>query len=231
VGTGFFVNDAGDTVTASHVVSDVRKLSEQLKSLQVPSVAELLIEGPNARDLQLQGLHASVPFSVLAMDQVHDLAVLTVTPGNWLFLKQSFWVHPQQASTPGLERKIVTLDLSRPRDGKSVFVCGYPLGTQELVTTSGHIASAWDPLVLLVAQQSGSSERTDVYKLDLLANPGNSGSPVFDVDKQAVIGAVVELRGSIGVAVSATHIVDLLRANRRKWSEAPTPAPVAGHQP
>src|ERR1035438_4624937 len=92
----------------------------------------------------------------------------------------------------------VSFDLDRRRDGEDVFACGYPLGALELTTTSGHVATSWAQHSLLTAKKYGILEESEVIRLDLRANPGSSGGPIFSSSNQSVIGLADEGSGLPG---------------------------------
>jgi S1-C subfamily serine protease len=195
VGTGFFVNDRGDVVTAAHVMDDVTKVVQQLAALHIPANPVVSIEVRNKvhnNGDAVIGNQSVFAFRVRTRDPAHDLAVLSPT-GSLPF-------HSPAA----------TLDADRSRDGTEIFACGYPLGALELTTTFGHVATTWAMYKL-----STADNESEVLRLDLKANIGNSGGPIFDMASQNVIGLAVEQTGDantpIIIAVPAYYVATLLK--------------------
>lgn len=194
VGTGFFVNDGADVVTAAHVVDDVTKVVQELTALGIPANRVVSMEirnHVNQNGGAFIGNQSVFSFRVRATDRAHDLAVLSPT-GSLSF-------HSAAAN----------LDIGRSRDGTEIFACGYPLGGLELTTTFGNVATTWAMYKLSTADYE-----TEVLRLDLKANIGNSGGPIFDVASHNVIGLAVEQTGdanaTIIIAVPALYVSNLL---------------------
>jgi S1-C subfamily serine protease len=201
VGSGFFVNDTADVVTASHVVDEVTKVVQQLTELQIPAIPVVSMEvrnSDNARSAFI-GNQSVFPFRVRGRDPVHDLAVLSPT--------ENLTLHSPAA----------TLDVWRSRDGTEIFACGYPLGALELTTTFGRVATTWAMYKLSTADYE-----SEVLRLDLKANIGNSGGPIFDMANQNVIGLAVEQSGDantpIIIAVPAYYVATLLKRENIKMA-------------
>jgi S1-C subfamily serine protease len=214
VGTGFFVDTKGDVITAGHVSADVIKLLQQLQAVQITGHAVMAVEIPSridANESMEAGNFIATDFTVKDTDKTHDIALLSpVRSANSV----SFFTEAAEGNP-----KPVEFDSSHAIDGTDVFACGYPVGSQQLVTTSGHVAGAWDSENLAFARDNNLPTKTFIYKLDLRANLGNSGSPVFDSKNQTTIGIIVEIKGIPGVgdwiaiAVPSIYIRDVLRKN------------------
>ena len=228
IGTGFFVNTDGDVVTASHVASDAAKVIARLASRNLEAIALILAMYPNSEGKsggQIAWNEAGFQVALQAEDKAHDIAVVSPLRGLNPFdrAKQVFNIGDQ-----GFNLKAARLDVGRPRDGEDVFACGFPLGAEALTTTIGHVATSWGKENLHAARESGISEESDVYRLDLRANFGNSGGPVFRNSDQSVIGITVEVTPGIGgtaVVVPSRYIADLLKKNNIRWSSSPSPSP------
>jgi S1-C subfamily serine protease len=121
----------------------------------------------------------------------------------------------------------VTFDLKRPRDGDAVYTCGFPLNAEALTTASGAVATAWGMETLVNAKRHGLQDGTDIYRLDLRNNPGNSGAPVFDLSSGHLIGIAVETLmapgGYSAIVVPSHYVTDLLEKNHIAW-RSPGPA-------
>lgn len=223
-GTGFFVNDAGDVVTASHVVNGVPRTGEPGTQQIIQMLAQHGIHadtliGVSLPNVDKNGLTISsptelFPVALVAVDARHDIAVFHATDNPFKSKTKMF-------SGPGMPQrttKFVQFATDRPRDGQEVFTCGFPLGEPGMVTTSGAIASAWKTKKLLTA--TTDDQAVEVYWADLRVNGGNSGGPLFRISDQAVLGMAVELGGSLGIVVPAKYISAFLTDHGIKWNSA-----------
>ena len=113
-------------------------------------------------------------------DEQHDLAVLSIEGAR---------VTPMQIAA---SREVA--------EGQSIAFTGFPIGAVlglYPVTHSG-IVSAVTPIVIpaRTARELTATQITTlrdpyfVYQLDAVAYPGNSGSPLYDVENGAVIGII-----------------------------------------
>jgi S1-C subfamily serine protease len=165
-GTGFIVGNGRFVVTNHHVAAGQAEITDKASQLVV-----FLGRGksPDVR-----------PARVVAQDKFHDLAVLAIegAPGPALTLE-------------------ATGDV---REGQSVAIMGFPIGVilGLYPSTNAGIISSISPIAIPQATtQTLSTEQIrrlrepfEVYQLDAIAYPGNSGSPVFDVHSGHVIGVV-----------------------------------------
>lgn len=230
VGTGFFVNAAGDVVTASHVAKGVQGRAPEPGIQQIIQVLEangihadtyIAVSWPNVETSQLTVASASqlFPATLMAADAEHDIAVFHATVNPFTNMPRTFG-GPGAAGLPQATAKFVHLALKRPRDGEEIFACGFPFSEAGLVTTSGAIASAWKTDTLNTAEAAEHPLPIEIYQVDLRLNPGNSGGPVFRMHDQAVLGMAVESKGSLGIVVPAKYIAEFLKAHRIQWSSA-----------
>jgi S1-C subfamily serine protease len=221
LGTGFFVNADGDVVTACHVANDVQQIIQTLGANGVHAIAIIGVNLPNfeSKHLTVSSSTQIFPSTVTAVDPKRDLA--TFHPANNPFTNMRKFVGgPGAVGYPEAKADFLRLGISRPRDGDEILACGFPFGESGLVTTAGAIASAWKTEVLLTAKAAGLSDSTETYWVDLRINPGNSGGPVVRIHDHAVLGIVVESRGSLGMVVPAKYIVDFLKTNAIKCNLA-----------
>jgi len=150
--------------------------------------------------------------TVIAEDEVHDLALLRIGAGT---------LPPIRLGDP-----------SRVREGSAIAFTGYPIGAVLGLYPATHrgIVAAITPVAhtagsareLSAAQLRRMREPYDVFQLDATAYPGNSGSPVFDLASGLVIGVVnsVHVKESresvladpsgIAYAIPANHVRALL---------------------
>jgi serine protease Do len=203
-GTGFVVGDGNHLITNFHVLPPTADADP------ADRLAVVLPKPRDDRDVRAATLVAS--------DPAHDLALL-------------------KFEGPPLP----TLALADPgavvKDGSSVVLIGYPIGVVlgfVPVTHRGIVAAS-----VAVAQPQPSARQLteravarmrqgsfEVYQLDATAYPGNSGSPVLDVESGRVLGVLnsVFVKASresalsqptgISYAIPIRHAAELL-ANRR----------------
>ena len=199
-GTGFAVVDGQHVLTNQHVLPREGDLS---------STEELVVFRP------VKGKAEILPVKVVAEDAGHDIAILRLI-GKRL---------------PPLEMAAA----EKAEEGQAIAFTGFPIGPVlglHPVTHRG-IISAVTP----IATPSPTSrsldaktvrrlrDRFSVYQLDATAYPGNSGSPVYDMESGtvlAIIGSVfvkeskerlLQDPSGITYAIPIEHAVQLLRQN------------------
>jgi S1-C subfamily serine protease len=167
LGTGFIVGDGTLVATNGHVLPD---------SLQRGNYESLIVIASPGR-----GEPRPRQASVQAVDKMHDLALLRIS-GDPL---------------PAM----VLHDAPPVREGQTFAFTGFPIGNVlglSPVTHRGMI-SAITPIVLpgATAQQlnekmirSIKSGSFLVFQLDATAYPGNSGSPLYDIETGRVVGII-----------------------------------------
>jgi len=179
-GTGFVVGSGNLVATNSHVVPESADPDGPALVIQVRS-----------SDGELQLRRAQLT----NRDKEHDLAVLRI----------------EGSELPAM--KLANSDAVR--EGQNIGFTGFPIGGAlgfSPVTHRGIISSI-TPIALPGgnAQQINSrlirqikSGAFNIFQLDATAYPGNSGSPVFDVESGAVIGIInmVFIKGSRESALS-----------------------------
>ncbi|MGD9602818.1 MAG: serine protease [Gammaproteobacteria bacterium] len=164
-GSGFVVGDGRTIITNHHVVAAADITAK-------PSALVVFVGRGKSPDVR--------PARIVADDQFHDLAVLRI---------EGEPVH----SLPLASGEPV-------REGESIAIIGFPIGAVLGLypATNAGIVSAISPIAIPQATaRTLSAEQIrrlrdpfEVYQLDLIAYPGNSGSPVFDVRSGRVIGVV-----------------------------------------
>ena len=167
VGTGFVVADG------LHVVTNAHNYGKPLdaEKLEVPMVLISTAGDPQAREAR-----------ILAMDKVHDLALLKIISGD-----------PIPAMTLG--------DSDSVREGQMFALTGFPIGMVLGMHPATHrgMVAAIVPVLLpginarVLNEQVISRIRDSTYRvfqLDGTAYPGNSGSPLYDPDDGTVYGIV-----------------------------------------
>jgi len=195
-GTGFVVGNGSYVVTNHHVVPD--NLGEE---------ANAVLAVFSGRGERVRGY----PAEVVRSDKEHDLAVLKI--------KTSL---PALSLAP--DRKV--------REGEEVIFTGFPIGMVLGMYPVTHraIVSAVTPIVipaanarqLTAAQIRRMKTPFNIYQLDAVAYPGNSGSPVYDPLSGEVLGVInsVFVKGTkeaalsdpsgIAYAIPARYVEELL---------------------
>jgi S1-C subfamily serine protease len=163
-GTGFVVADGLTVVTNAHVVEALRQQNR---------LDQLRVYFPDTRDVD--GREAKV----LMEDKYHDVALIQFT------------------GKPARPLKLATED---PDQGTSVGMLGYPIGTMLGLVPAVHkgVVAAVVPAVLPLPVgvkmtpelQTALKNPYNLYQLDMVAFPGNSGSPLYDAGDGTVIGIV-----------------------------------------
>ncbi|MFC1601982.1 serine protease [Pseudomonadota bacterium] len=165
MGTGFVVGDGRHIITNHHVVPEI------LNHARMEALA--IFEGHGK---QVKAHKAKV----IATDEVHDLALLSITDEPLPALKLD--------DTPSV------------REGELYAFTGFPIGMVlglHPVTHRG-IVSAITPIVipalnarrLEVKHIRRMQDPFNVFQLDATAYPGNSGSPLYTIDTGRVVGVV-----------------------------------------
>jgi len=188
--TGFVVDEDGYLVTNAHVVKDLQGC------LGKSPGGKILAKFPAPGESFARGL----PCEVVAVEEVHDLAVLKLT------------LPPSDGAraSPSFE----CLDAREVPEGTAVTVAGHPEFAWRLRTQSGQVV--WSGTYQL---DEKSAATTEVIGLDIPLRPGNSGSPVY-LESGGVGGVVVsrdETRRGHSVAVAIRYVTDLLDRYGVKW--------------
>lgn len=179
-GTGFVVATGNIAATNSHVLPDNLDRDTRIAVLQSTG---------------LQGSSQIRLAEILARDKDHDIALLRI----------------EGPPLPSL--KLVPSDTVR--EGQGVAFTGFPIGGAlgfSPVTHRGTISS-----ITPIGIPGGNSTQLNgkliqqlkrgafkIFQLDATAYPGNSGSPVFDIDTGDIIGIInmVFIKGSKEAALS-----------------------------
>lgn len=179
-GTGFVVLDGRYVVSCAHI------FNKSLDSEKNETYAVFV-----GHDRQMEVRIAQL----IATDKARDLALLKIT-GN-----------PLPALRLG--------DSTTAREGWQLYFTGYPIGSVLGLNPSTHRAglAAIIPIFTPLQNASQLNVRTlrqaqdpyEVFELDAIAYPGNSGSPVWNPDTGEVLGVVnsVYVKGAKEAALSA----------------------------
>lgn len=179
-GTGFVVLDGRYVVSCAHV------FSASLDSEKNESHAVFL-----GRDRQVSVRSAQL----IATDKARDLALLKISGDPLPALKLG--------------------DSNQAREGWQLYFTGYPIGSALGLNASTHRAGLAAIVPIFTPLQSAAqlNARTlrqakdafDVFELDAIAYPGNSGSPVWHPDTGEVLGVLnsVYVKGAKEAALTA----------------------------
>lgn len=179
LGTGFVVGDGKHIITNYHVVS------KELDPTIVQNYVVLSGTGASPK------VHKA---TVLEIDPVHDLALLSITD------------------------TLQTLDLSSDiyvDEGSDVFFTGFPIGailglypathTGIIAALAPDINPARNANQLTISMLSRLKKPFMIYQLDATAYPGNSGSPLLDRRSGKVIGVINKVFVSEGKEAALTN--------------------------
>ena len=164
-GTGFVVDDGKKVITNAHVVDALRRTN------RLGHVRVFFPDGDAVRGRVAK---------VLAEDAFHDVALLSFEGQAAPIVKLSAVVDPPQ--------------------GRGVGILGFPIGTRLGLVPAVHkgvvaaVAPAVPPLptgAKLTPQIAAAiKKKYNLYQLDIVAFPGNSGSPLFDARNGIVLGVI-----------------------------------------
>jgi len=165
MGTGFVVGNG------KYIVTNVHVLPETLDTDNDENLVVFSGRGKRAKPHKV---------SLIQSDPIHDVALLRL----------------HQGSLPALE----LTDTGFVREGSEVAFTGFPLGMilGLYPVTNKSIVSAITPFImpahsagmLTPVQIKRLKTPFEVYQLDAIAYPGNSGSPVYHSDTGRVVGVV-----------------------------------------
>jgi serine protease Do len=179
-GTGFAVLDGRHVVSCAHIFD--KPLESEKKETHAVFIG---------RDRQMTVRAAKL----IATDKARDLALLRIVGDPLPALKLG--------------------NSDRAREGWQLYFTGYPIGSVLGLNPSTHRAglAAIIPIFTPVAAASQLNARTlkqakdayEVFGLDAIAYPGNSGSPVWHPDTGEVLGVVnsVYVKGAKEAALSS----------------------------
>jgi S1-C subfamily serine protease len=179
-GTGFAVLDGRHVVSCAHIFA--KPLNPAKKETHAVFIG---------RDRQMAVRAARL----VATDETRDLALLRIEGDPLPALKLG--------------------DSGRAREGWQLYFTGYPIGSVLGLNPSTHRAglAAIIPIFTPLASAAQLSARTlkqaqnayEVFELDAVAYPGNSGSPVWHPESGEVLGVVnsVYVKGSKEAALTA----------------------------
>jgi S1-C subfamily serine protease len=186
--TGFFLNAAGYILTNAHVVEEARHCLAGS------------VEGKIVAKFESIGLQAeAVSCDVMAIDEIHDLAILRLD-------------RPRAETGQG---DFVVLDGNDVSTGTAVAVTGHSASSWQRATVKGRVIGR-----AKLALGESRTEKTEVLILNIPLQRGASGSPVY-LESGAVLGIVSRQNPSRPietVAVPIRHAIDLLTRLGVPWT-------------
>jgi S1-C subfamily serine protease len=211
IGNGFFINEEGYVLTVAHVLENFRDGGQ-------PYILVSRLESPP----QL------VRATIIATDQEHDVAILRATP-NPFTGKHRVTFLPLRSDPAIVSLKVIALSL-------------HPLKQQNAQSFQAlqEDRSSGEVLSYETTQLEKSKPASDVFLLSHPVTLGQSGSPVLDLDSQAVVGLIEGrwLRSSPvsiakssaqspsvpGAAIPVRYAIALLQSHSISWHSAEPPA-------
>ena len=195
-GTGFIVGSGRQIITNYHVAHAQGDVAEK---------SQLVVFLGRGKTPDVR------PAKIVVQDHFHDLALL------------------EMEGAPG---PALTLSDAAVREGQAIAFIGFPIGAilGLYPSTNAGIVSSISPIAMPQASTQTLSadqirrlrEPFEVFQLDAIAYPGNSGSPVFDLQSGQVIGVVNSVLArqskegllkdpsAITYAIPIRHVVRLL---------------------
>jgi len=165
LGSGFWI-DQTHVATCWHVVN--RNPSGDF-TVQSAADAVFLLKENAKENVIITGNWLTFGANVVAKDELNDIAVLKVKGRN------PFTIPPRAMDYNGkslIHLSVASVEANLPELGEDVFLAGFPLGSPYLVFQPAKTAS--------IAYDLPGFGRTVKILLSTVANPGNSGGPVFN---------------------------------------------------
>jgi serine protease Do len=169
LGSGFWVDQRGYVATCWHVVR-----GNPTGIMTVQSAIDPLFDLKNNN--MIFSNWEPFPAKVIAKDEVNDLALLK-TDRNPFLPRKSIPIKIGGTQLTA-HYKQSTLRTELPEPGEKILLAGYPLGRPYLVVQEGTVAS--------VAHSLPEFGPTLKILVSTVANPGNSGGPVIDINGKVV---------------------------------------------
>ena len=209
-GTGFVVGDGRQIATNAHVLPGALDGdNREMIAILLPAPPRA---GTDAPQVQVRAAR------LVATDPAHDLALIAI----------------EGAPLPAL----AIGDSTRVREGSSVYLTGFPIGSVLGPHPATHraLVASITPIAIPRARSAQLNAQTikriaagtfPVFQLDGTAYPGNSGSPVYDGESGTVIGVInmvlvkatkesaLTQPSGISYAIPAEHLRTLLDASPR----------------
>lgn len=213
--TGFLVNEEGYILTNAHVLEEARrclagsssgKIMAKFWSEGVPTAASTPAATParsHPRGLaRPESQAAAISCDVIALDDLHDLALLKTER-----------LPPGEAA-----QNFARLDPRGPQPGTPVATTGHPAFAWGAAAETGRLVRR-----AALALSDKTAEMSEVIIVDIPLKRGASGSPVYLQESGAVIGIVERQnpdRPNETVAVPIRYAIALLERHGVRWHAA-----------
>jgi S1-C subfamily serine protease len=183
VGTGFFVDDKGDFITAAHV-ANLKQIGSPDHPVNVYLTAVIR---------QKSGDSMGARFNIVEVDEDHDIALCHIDNFHVYTLADS----PSQKipHTLKIEHPFASLEVAKtpPTIGKFVLVSGFPLGSWTPAIQLGLISAVQTIYPPETPSGAVRKDRGQLLQISVSANHGNSGGPVIDSASGEVVGVILAL--------------------------------------
>jgi len=181
IGTGFIVDPSGVVVTCKHVVEGLLLEHEKFPDTPIPS-------GKKVGRATLKTHEIFTMFICVRGDEIEVEGVSPVFIGGPNKRDLAVMKLPNRSEPyPSIELG----DSDKLQEGDFIATCGFPLGLALNPKAISGTSSFQAGIVSAVfPHQDVPSKLRSAFQLDLTANPGNSGGPVFLQGDGVVIGVL-----------------------------------------
>ena len=201
IGSGFIVNSEGYVITANHVINGGQQMLSQIGKAEFKGME---VGVPFQESENSSGNFQGFSYQIIGQDIQNDLAILKLQPNPFEMKKTGITGVPLNIAP-------VVLDTKAPKDGTAIAISGYPFGQPILFTNSGAIAAAQAKMPV------DGKDYDYLHVADLVAHPGNSGGPAYEIESGRVIGVCFARGSGFALLIPAHHVVELLRKYSVRW--------------
>ena len=133
--------------------------------------------------------------TIIYTDKASDLALLKISDSDYI----------EPKNIPYSIRKKTT------ELGEEVYTLGYPRADNDIVYGKGYLSA-----------KSGFEGDSNAYQLQILANPGYSGAPVFNENAEliGIINTRQQQLEGVAFAIKSSKIIDLIAASEKNSEKA-----------
>ena len=190
IGTGFNVDPEGLVITCRHVVEGFL-VSHPAFPLPEPDQAP--------GELRKINVQLVKPLAIFTLEKNGDLCLAEI-PFRYTGGMHRYDFAAIRLAKPPKPLPFLRLGRgSKVSEGTSVGICGYPLGLA-LHSQSKAISSTFQVGIIssLIPHPALPRDQLQWYRLDMNANPGNSGGPVFSLEDGEVVGILTARPQGVG---------------------------------
>ena len=230
IGTGIILNNDGYVVTAGHLIDIGEQYMQQseaeIKKLGIiipaPSIAPGVFLAPSGVFGGSEPPQLTNDFVIIARDTTHDLALLQIKMSSIIVpehgSEDEVYYTQDVAGTLNVGTVHFTTGISK---NSSVAITGYASEQTIPETKTGKVISKEIPIIsnekIDVITGNVSYNFTGYYQTDITANSIFSGSPVYSLGDEKVIGIAISSSqsesGNSGTVdiIPSKYILDLLK--------------------